>query len=94
MASCDVKFLVCNPPLTETKCACGIQVGAGMTFGLAGTTFGLAVHGDRCRAIIRVGGGLEIRQCGAVGMILGTLPGMLFCVCCECILLLDFKVRV
>ncbi len=60
MASCDVKFLLRNPPLTGTKHVCGIQVGAGKTFGLAGTTFGLAVRGDHCGAIIGVGGGLEI----------------------------------
>jgi hypothetical protein len=69
MASCDIKFLLRNPPLTGTKHMCGIQVEAATTFGLARTTFGLALHGDHCGAIIGVGGGLEISQRGAVGMI-------------------------
>ncbi len=60
IASCDIKFLLCNTPLTGTKCMCGMQVGAGSTFGLVGIMFGLAVHGDRRGAIIEVGGGVGI----------------------------------
>ena len=60
MASCDIKFLLRNPPSTGTKRTCGIQVGAGTTFGLARTRFGLVILGDRCRAIIGVGSGLGI----------------------------------
>jgi hypothetical protein len=48
---------------------CGTQVGAGTMFGFVGTTFGLAVLGDCCGAIIGVGGGLGISQHGAVGVI-------------------------
>ena len=60
MASCDIKFLLRNLLSTGTKCTCGIQVGAGTTFGLAGTLFGLIVLGDCPGAIIGVGGGLGI----------------------------------
>jgi hypothetical protein len=69
MAFCDIKFLLRNPPLTGTRHTCRIQVGAGMTFGLAWTTCGLVVHEDCHGAIIGVGGGLKISQHGAVGVI-------------------------
>ncbi len=69
MASCDIKFLLCNPPSTGKKRTCEIQVGARTTFGLTRTTFGLAVYGDSCGAIIGVGSGLEIRGRGAMGVI-------------------------
>jgi hypothetical protein len=69
MDSCDIKFLLLNSPPTGTKRMCRIQVGAGTTFRLAGKTFGLAIHGDHCGAIIGVGGGLKIRQRGAVSVI-------------------------
>ncbi len=61
MASCGIKILLRSPPSTGTKHMCGMQVGAGTTFGLARTTFGLPVHGDHRGAIIGVGGGLGIR---------------------------------
>ncbi len=92
VASCDIKFLLRNPPSTGTKRMCGTRVGTGTMFGFAGMRFGLAVCGDHRGAIIGVDGGLGISQRGLVGMIWGTLPGMLFHVCHECILLLNFKV--
>ncbi len=86
IASCDIKFLFRKPPSTGTKRTCGIHVGLG-------TMVSPAVQGD-CRGIvIGGGGGFAIKRLGAVGVMIGTLPGTLFCVCQECVCFVNFNLR-
>jgi hypothetical protein len=50
-----------------------------------------AVRGDRCGIVIGGGGVFAIKHLGAVGIMIGMLPGMLFCVCRECVRFINFN---
>jgi hypothetical protein len=64
----------------------GIRVGLG-------TTILLAIRGDPCGIVIGGGGGFAIKCLGAVGVMIGTLPGTLFCVHRECVRFVNFNLR-
>ncbi len=74
MASCEIKFLFLTPPSIGRKRIRGIRVSAG------GRVAGVVVWGD-LRGATTVGvGGLGMKCHDAVGVMAGTLPGMLLCV--------------
>jgi hypothetical protein len=58
-----------------------------------GTTVLPTVQGDCCGIVIGGGGRFAIKSFGAVGVMIGTLPGMLFCVCWECVRFVNFNLR-
>jgi hypothetical protein len=74
MASCEIKFLFLSPPSIGWKCIQGIRVSTG------GGVAGVVVWGD-LRGATTVGvGGLGMKRCDAIGVMAGTLPGMLLCI--------------
>ena len=71
MASCEIKFLFLTPPSIGRKRIRGICVSTG------GRVAGVVVRGD-LRGATTVGvGGLGMKRCDAIGVMAGTLPGML-----------------
>ena len=74
MASCEIKFLFLTLPSIGWKRIRGIRVSTG------GGVAGVVVRGD-LRSATTVGiGGLRMKRRDAVGVMAGTLPGMLLCV--------------
>ncbi len=71
MASCEIKFLFLTPPSIGRKRIQGICISTG------GRVAGVVVRGD-LRSATTVGiGGLRMKRRDAVGVMAGTLPGML-----------------
>ncbi len=52
---------------------------------------GVVVRGEQHGVATGVGGGFGMNRCGAVGVMAGTLPGMLLHVHLECVRFVDFK---
>jgi hypothetical protein len=71
MASCEIKFLFLTPPSIGWKRIRRIRVSTG------GGVAGVVVQGD-LRSTTTVGvGGLGMKRRDAIGVMAGTLPGML-----------------
>ncbi len=71
MASCEIKFLFLTPPSIDWKHIQGICVFTG------GGVAGVVVRGDLSSATTVGVGGLGMKCRDAVGVMAGTLPGML-----------------
>jgi hypothetical protein len=71
MASCEIKFLFLTPPSIGRKRIRGIRVSTG------GGVAGVVVWGDLRGATTLGVGGLGMKCRDAIGVMAGTLPGML-----------------
>jgi hypothetical protein len=71
MASCEIKFLFLTPPSIGWKRIQGIHISTG------GGVAGVVVQGDLCSAPTVGVSGLGMKRRDAVGVMAGTLPGML-----------------
>jgi hypothetical protein len=71
MASCEIKFLFLTPPSIGRKRIRGICISTGG--GVAGVVVRGDLHGARTVGV----GGLGMKRRDAVGVMAGTLPGML-----------------
>lgn len=93
IASCDTNVLLRTPPLIGTKRMQGMFVGAKCARVLRckrGDRWGEAMGGG---VIVWGGSTTEIYLLGNVGVMAGTLPGMLFRVRRECVRLVIFITR-
>jgi hypothetical protein len=89
IACCEIILCCCNPPLIGTNQTCGIRVGLDVSIGMA-DLIGVAAHGNCCSGGVGIGGSTTMGR-GFAFAIGGTLSGILFLVCQECVRFVSFN---